>query len=199
MAGTVELKPDGLADWIPAKTGDTIAVSTVISTGFKSTALISIGNSSLLVRPLTRLSLEELLSQDGTEMVRLGLRIGRLRVEVSPPIGSKADFTIRTPIATASVRGTAFDIDTLNLRVSEGTVRYEGALDRAARPVLVNAGQVTWVDSGGGGALNPLEAAEASRSLPAIPGADSAPEPDTGARQEAPRGSLSVVIDLESK
>jgi hypothetical protein len=204
ISGTVELKQDGQAGWIPAGTGDTLAVSTVISTGFKSTALIAAGNSAILVRPLTRLSLEELISRDETETVRIALRAGRLRVQVAPPVTAKTDLTVKTPIATASVRGTVFDIDTLNIRVSEGAVRYEGAADRAARPVQVNAGQNTWVDAGGG-ALNPL--AEASRALPALPGGNSVlsamlsalPAAGGGAGPETPRGALSVTVNLDGR
>ncbi|MDR1352609.1 MAG: FecR family protein [Treponema sp.] len=198
--GTVELKPNGQADWIPAKTGDILAVSTLVSTGFRSSALIAAGSSSILVHPLTRLSLEELISRDETETIQVGLRAGRLRVQVTPPLAGKSDFTVKTPIATASVRGTVFDIDTLNLRVSEGEVRYEGAGSRAVRPVQVNAGQNTWVDSAAGGALNPLTAAEASRALPALPGGNSAPTADSGGASPEPiGGTLSVTVTLDSK
>jgi hypothetical protein len=197
ISGTVELKQNDQTDWIPAQAGEAIAVSTVISTGFKSTAIIGVGNSTLLVRPLTRLSLRELISRDETETVELNLRTGRVRVEVTPPAGSKTDFTVRTPTVTASVRGTVFDIDTLNLRVIEGTVRYEGAA-RAARPVLVNTGQSTWVDSGTGKAPDPLTAAETSRALPALPGSASVPAAvGGGAQPENPRGTLSVTVDLQ--
>ncbi|MDR1127885.1 MAG: FecR family protein [Treponema sp.] len=195
--GTVELKPNGQADWIPAKTGDILAVSTLVSTGFRSSALIAAGSSTILVHPLTRLSLEELISRNETETVQIGLRAGRLRVQVAPPLAGKTDFTVKTPIATASVRGTVFDIDTLNLRVSEGEVRYEGAANRASRPVQVNSGQNTRVDSAGGGALNPLTAAEASRALPALPGSNSVPAADGSASPDFPGGTLSVTVTLD--
>jgi hypothetical protein len=199
ISGTVELKPNDQADWIPAKAGDVIEVSTVISTGFKSAASIAIGNSTLLVRPLTRLSLEELISLDKTETVNVGLRTGRVRVEVTPPANGKTNFTIKTPTVTASVRGTVFDLDTQNLRVREGTVRFEGAA-AGGRPVLVNSGQSTWVDSGTGAALNPLTAMETSRALPALPGSDSVPAVDGGgARPDNPQGTLSIVVSLDSR
>jgi hypothetical protein len=197
ISGTVELKPNDQADWIPAKTGDAIAVSAIISTGFKSAAVIAVGNSTLLVRPLTRLSLSELLSRNETETVELNLRTGRVRVEVTPPAGGKTDFTVRAPTATASVRGTVFDIDTLNLRVIEGTVRYEGAA--RACPVLVNTGQSTWVDSGTGKASNPVTAAETSRALPALPGGASVPALGGVQPENNSPGSLSVTVTLASQ
>jgi hypothetical protein len=98
----------------------------MISTGFRSTALIALENSTLTVRPLTRLSLEELQNIQGNETVGINLHTGRVRAEVSPPAAGKTTFTIRSPTATASVRGTAFDFDGMNLSVDEGQVHVAG-------------------------------------------------------------------------
>jgi hypothetical protein len=199
-AGTVELKHSGQAEWIPAKPGDPIEGDTVISTGFKSTAVLSIGNSAVTVRPLTRLSLEELLTGDGNEQVSLALRTGRIRVEVRPPVEGKIEFKVRSPIATASVRGTVFDLDPVNLQVSEGTVRYESAAEQAgSRPVLISSGQRSQVDSGTGRALNPLAAAEIDRALPAMTGREAVPGAGGEIRPENPQGSLAVELTLESQ
>jgi hypothetical protein len=48
-------------------------------------------------------------------------------VNVKPPLGGKTDFTVRSPIATASVRGTVFDFDGSRLLVEEGRVYLAGA------------------------------------------------------------------------
>jgi len=56
LTGTVELKKAGAAEWENAAKGQSVAVDTVISTSFKSTAIISIGNSLITVRPLTLLT-----------------------------------------------------------------------------------------------------------------------------------------------
>jgi len=198
LSGTVELKAPGAA-WKTAVRGDRIVKDTIISTGFRSTALLSLGNSTLTVRPLTRLGIEELGESQGREQVALNLQTGRVRASVTPPAGGRTDFTVRSPSATASVRGTVFDLDTQNLRVREGTVRFEGAA-AGGRPVLVNSGQSTWVDSGTGAALNPLTAMETSRALPALPGSDSVPAVDGGgARPDNPQGTLSIVVSLDSR
>jgi len=55
--GTVELKAPGSSSFVPAKAGDKLSQDTVISTGFKSTALVELGSSIITVRPLTRLTL----------------------------------------------------------------------------------------------------------------------------------------------
>jgi hypothetical protein len=80
----------------------------------------------LLVRPLTRLSLEEIQNIGGNESVNLYLETGRVRANVSPPVSGKTDFTIRAPTATASVRGTSFDFDGTNLTVDQGRVHIAG-------------------------------------------------------------------------
>lgn len=126
FTGTVEVRALGSA-WTPAETGQRISGDTEISTGFKSTALIVLGNSTLTVRPLTRLSLEELQNRLGNEEVHLYLQSGRVRAEVTPPRGGKIDFTVRSPSVTASVRGTSFDFDGVNLWVDEGVVRFTGS------------------------------------------------------------------------
>jgi hypothetical protein len=78
------------------------------------------------VRPLTRLSLEELQNAQSNESVNFYLETGRVRVEVKPPVSGKTNFTVRGPTATASVRGTSFDFDGANLTVDEGRVQVTG-------------------------------------------------------------------------
>jgi hypothetical protein len=146
----------------------------MISTGFRSTALIVLTNSTLLVRPLTRLSIEEIQNIQGNETVRLGLQTGRIRADVKAPPGGRTDFTIRSPIATASVRGTSFDFDGVNLRVDEGMVHVTGGDGTAA---YVGAGHEAVSDPVTGRTAGAVETAKAELT-PALPGAaESVPEP----------------------
>jgi hypothetical protein len=148
-SGNVEIKAGGDAaagDWIPAKVGMPLDSKTLISTGFKSTALLAIGNSTVLVRSLTRLSLEELVLREGNEQVDLNLRAGRVRADVNPPSSGKTDFTIRSPTATASVRGTSFDFNAINLSVYSGKVAFTG---RDNTTVVAPAGKIVTLDSQG--------------------------------------------------
>jgi hypothetical protein len=126
ISGTVEVRGPGDSGWRAARTGEQIGRDTMISTGFKSNALIALGNSTLLVRPLTRLSLEEIQNIAGEESVDLYLHTGRVRANVNPPASCKTDFTVHAPMATASVRGTSFDFDGTNLSVDEGRVHISG-------------------------------------------------------------------------
>jgi hypothetical protein len=153
--GTVEIKLPGSTAWINAAAGDRIVNNTLISTGFKSGAVIVLGNSVITVRPLTRLSLEEIIrNQD--EQVSLYLQTGRIRAEVQPPVGGKTAFTVRSPVTTASVRGTSFEFDTERLRVDEGQVQYSLANGREA-PVA--AGGTSYVDEANNTVVSPFDAA----------------------------------------
>jgi hypothetical protein len=135
--GTVEVREAGSAVWAPARQGQELSRGALLSTGFKSGALIALGNSTLTVRPLTRVSVEELVRSGGTEKVEVHLRAGRIRADVKPPVEGKTEFTVRSPIATASVRGTSFEFDGVRLKVDEGRVRVHSG-DRSG----------TWVGAG---------------------------------------------------
>ncbi|MDR2663210.1 MAG: FecR family protein [Treponema sp.] len=158
VRGTVEIKRPGSSAWAPAAPGQELTGDTQISTGFKSSALISLGNSTLTVQPLTRLSLEEIRAAAEAEQVNVRLQAGRIRVNVKPPAEGTVNFTVRSPTATASVRGTAFEFDTVNLRVDEGTVRFSGG---GAVTVYVRAGETGAPDPVTGKTAAPVETAAA--------------------------------------
>jgi ferric-dicitrate binding protein FerR (iron transport regulator) len=143
LAGIVEVKAPQAAGWTAAYRGQALTGDTMISTGFKSTAVITVGNSVLTVRPLTRLSITELSRIQDNEKIELRLQTGRVRADVKPLQGGRTDFTVRSSSATASVRGTVFEFDTLNLSVSEGTVAFSGA---SPVPVFVDSGGTSSVD-----------------------------------------------------
>ena len=164
--GEVELKPAGASASVPARPGDTVAIDTVVSTGFKSSAIIELGSSVIVVRPLTRLSLGEIQSVSGAETLNVNLRSGRVRVDVNPSAGTRANFTVQSPIATASVRGTSFEFDTRNLKVHEGTVAFRG---KSGMVMLVPAGAESHV-SGEGKAADPIATTAEALTPPPPPG-----------------------------
>jgi hypothetical protein len=171
--GTVELKTPDAADWVPARQGQRITQNAVISTGFKSSALLTIGNSTLSVQALTRLSLEELVRAEGGEKVDLNLRAGRIRANVQPPAGGTTSFTVRSPSATASVRGTTFEFDGNQTFVDEGRVRVTGGDGSSA---YVGAGHQVRTDTETGRTISVAETAREALA-PSVPvGVDNVPE-----------------------
>jgi len=177
LSGTVELKSSGSTAFVAAKAGDIVNQDTIVSTGFKSTALIEAGNTILTVRPLTRLTLTEISAGSESESLNVSLQSGRVRVDVNPPAGSKASLSISSPSATASVRGTSFEFDTRNLRVISGNVMYQGV---QGEPTLITSGYNTTTDQEGS-ALNPLAfgAAAYKPQMPAGTQPNASPAPST--------------------
>ena len=137
LAGTVELMASGAVSFTPATIGAQVGEDTVISTGFKSTALIAIESILIIVRPLTRLTLTEIRSQPGLEMLNVNLQAGRVRVDINPPAGTRASMTVVSPSAIAGARGTSFEFDTRNLYVNDGQVSFKGL---AGQGILISAG-----------------------------------------------------------
>jgi hypothetical protein len=175
LRGTVETRAPGSAEWRTAAAGEELEGETMVSTGFKSAAVIALGDSLVQVRPLTRLSLGELAAAAGTEKVEIRLRAGRIRADVkAPAAGGRTEFTVRSPVATASVRGTVFDFDTVNLRVGEGTVSFSGADNTV---VYVGAGQSSALDSASGGRAAAAMETAAAQSPPPPAGVDAVAPP----------------------
>lgn len=124
VAGKVEFK-SGSGSWRPMKVGMNLAKGTMISTGFKSSAIIQLGDATITVRPVTRLSLEELIKSEKGTQTELFLTAGRVKAEVTPSKVEKVEFSIRSATATASVRGTGFETDGRNLIVTHGMVELK--------------------------------------------------------------------------
>lgn len=167
FTGKVEVMAPG-GTWKPATKGMALVKNAAISTGFKSVAVLSLGSSVLTVKPLTKLSLEELVRLQGSEQVKVYLSAGRVKAAVVAPAGGTTDFSVKSPSATASVRGTGFDFDGINLAVTEGVVVFVGANGQA---VQVPAGSLSSVGAGGGSSL-PLEEAIGALAPLLPPGVD---------------------------
>ena len=168
LTGTVEIRRPGQAGFTAARQGDTISSDTIISTGFRSTALIAVGSSILTVRPLTVLTLTEIQSMAGTETINVSLQAGRVRVDVNPPAGTRANVDIHGPVATASTRGTSFEFDTRTLTVYNGVVAFAG---QRGGTMLVSAGSTSHVTESSR-AADPIQVAITSLMPAPVAGSD---------------------------
>jgi hypothetical protein len=197
LAGTVELKKANSNVFAAAKAGDIVNQDTVVSTSFKSTALIEVGNTIITVRPLTRLTLTEIRASSESETLNVNLQAGRVRVEVKPPAGGKASMSVTTPTATASVRGTSFELDTRNLYVISGNVLFKGTRGVAT---LVTTGANSTTDQNGS-AVNPLALGDTAHKpqMPTGTQSNASPAPITGSGGEtSARGedNTDVTVDF---
>jgi hypothetical protein len=122
VSGKVEMQMTG-GTWKPLKAGDTLEAGSMISTGFKSEATIKLGASILTVRPLTRMTLNQLVEKEDTVETEVYLEVGNVKAEVNSLNNKKNGFSVKSPVATASVRGTVLEVGDF-LVVYEGTVQY---------------------------------------------------------------------------
>lgn len=136
LRGKVEIKLPGMGWTIPRENQE-IPANTLVSTGINATARLQIGNSSIVLQPLTRLSLEEIQVQAGQEATRINLNTGRVSAQVRSTAGREVSFEVRSPVATASVRGTDFDFDGVRLQVSQGSVVV---INQSRQQVIVGTG-----------------------------------------------------------
>lgn len=185
LNGKVEKRTGSSGDWQAAAAGDLIEKDAVISTGIKSSAVISIGSSSVTVNALTMLTLEELFQKDGTEEVALYLRTGRVKADVTPPTGMKSEFTVRSPTTTASVRGTSFSFNGHRLNVHSGKVALA---NNSGQKVYVSTKQHSYADSGQGQRLATPFEAETAGMRPVFNDLD-----NTGSKKEKPQQQIPLV------
>ena len=121
VKGKVEVKKGD--DWVALNVWDTIKQSEMINTGFQSEAKIKLMESILYLGPVTRVTLDKLASNSSTDKVNVYLTTGSVRSKVNRTETKRVSYTVRTPIAVASVRGTDFSIDGPgNVNVKEGKV-----------------------------------------------------------------------------
>ena len=108
VVGKVEVQLND--SWIQVNNGDILSSGTVISTGFKSSAVLYIGDSLIEVRALTRLTIEEIVEQNQNYNTTMFLDAGSIKADIKKSENKRVGFKVRTSVATASVRGTSGEI-----------------------------------------------------------------------------------------
>lgn len=102
--GKAEVQKNGT--WTALKAGSTLQKGDVIQTGFKSELILKIKNTTVTVAPLSRITIEQLAAKSDKDDTRLFLDTGSLKSDVKKTEDRRVGFTVRSPVATASVRGT---------------------------------------------------------------------------------------------
>ena len=111
--------------WVAVKVGDEIKESETISTGFQSEARLNYNGSVMAVPALSRITLETLQSSGSKETVSLKVDTGAVRSKVTHAEGKRIEYTARTPVGVASVRGTDFTVYANGkAEVTEGAIVY---------------------------------------------------------------------------
>ena len=106
VTGKVEVKKENT--WVALSKGDILQKGQMISTGFKAKAVLQIAGSKLTVNQLTRLTIEQLVSNEKKDETQVYIESGNVDADVASQSGKRVGFKVRSPVATASVRGTSF-------------------------------------------------------------------------------------------
>ncbi len=111
-------------EWTACAVGDEYPELTQIRTGIRSSLKLQIGDddtyTAVVIDPATKTVLSEASRTPETKRVRIGVGYGRIRAGVAEG-GLKSDFTVDSPVATLSKRGT-WDF---GLFFERGTQRFE--------------------------------------------------------------------------
>ena len=145
IQGKVEIK-NSQSGWVKAEKGMKVSPGSLISTGFKSDAVIELDNSEIYIKQLTRMSIENLSRKQNTVNTKLNLQLGRIKADVKSSKGLKHDFTVRTPVSTAAVRGTIFNSGLRKIIVDNGRISYT---NRIGQTVTIGGGNSSKIRSRG--------------------------------------------------
>ena len=94
--------------WQQLKVGDFLQEKDIVSTGFQSEMKITYKDSVMKLGALTRITFEELSTSDSKETVSVFLNTGAVRSKVNHSSGKRVAYSVKTPVAVASVRGTEY-------------------------------------------------------------------------------------------
>lgn len=132
--------------WRDLKTSDIIRKGDLIQTGFKSELVIALTsnneNSKITVSQLSRITIEQLVETKDGDKTSVYLTTGSVKSEIKKVADHRANYTVRSPVATASVRGTELTVK--NTFLSTGIDTHEGIVstwktkNSANSPTVIN-------------------------------------------------------------
>ena len=197
VSGDVEYSADNGKTFKPLVPGTIIQEGWVIMTGFDSSARLDFGYGSLTIFQTTSFRVDQFSSAKNLKKTQLNLQIGRIAARVHHTDAIRGDFSVTTPTANASVRGSEMIVDystdtgETSVYVTEDAAFVKGTKDKAE--VTVPQGSSVVVPKAGK-ASKP--AAFVAADLPPMPSFDPAtsgagPSAATGAAGTAgaPTGS----------
>jgi hypothetical protein len=124
VQGDVQYSPLEPENWQPVKVGDELPELTQIRTGLRSSVKLQIGEeepyTAMIIEAVGKTILSEAYRTQDAKRVRVGVGYGRIRAGVAEG-GLRSEFTVDSPIATLSKRGT-WDF---GMFYERGTDRFE--------------------------------------------------------------------------
>ena len=160
LTGKVQVQLNSGA-WFSVTGAQAVAVKPgdKIHTGFKSSVTLTFPNgSTVTVGPMSLYLVQQLQYQNGQLKAVSSVKLGEVAATVNRLSGAASDFIVRTPTATASVRGTRFSVfyDPVGHATIVATqlhAVYVTPSRAGAKSVLVPAGKEVEVSAAGVSAL----------------------------------------------
>jgi len=148
ISGEVLMRSTG-ADFAAASDGSVLYVGSTVRTSADARAIITLFEGSTVeLEPASDITIEEATTRGGSTIVELAQSLGRSWHVVTHLTTADSRYEVKTPAATASVRGTAFEVavddaSTTTVTTTEGRVATADAA--ATTEVLVTPDQTTTV------------------------------------------------------
>lgn len=152
VEGNVRVKPaDGV--FRPLAVGEQISGGETVLTGPRSFASFRLADGSTVSQqPSSRLVFGRLAVYGKTGMVatELGLDSGRLEANATPQLPPAGGFRVKTPVAVAGLRGTAFrlNVDEAGKSLRSEVLEGEVGISAGRKQVIVPAGQGSLAQAG---------------------------------------------------
>ncbi|MBI5223226.1 hypothetical protein HY990_02285 [Candidatus Micrarchaeota archaeon] len=167
FSGDVEYSSDGGVTFAPLTQDVKLKKGDYISTGFDSRATMDFGYAKLDVYQLTQFRIDDFTSEQNINKTQLYLRIGAVQPRnLSHTAAIRSDFSVVTPTAISSIRGSAmkveYDNQTSQTRVTviEDEAFVKGNNDQ--NEMTLSQGEVALISSDGRAKLRPGDRVEPS-------------------------------------
>ena len=127
IGGDVSVRHGANGAFVAAVDGEVLNPGDSVRTGADSRAVLTyFEGSTVTIEPRTELSIDAAATNGNVTVVQMSQSIGRTWHVVTRLVTGTSKYEVRTPASTASVRGTAFTVDTdgdtTTIETTEGTV-----------------------------------------------------------------------------
>jgi len=110
LRGEVEYSTDGGKTFKPLTASVKLKPGDLIGTGFDSETILDFGYGTLHMHPLTQIRIDESVSVENIKKSQVYLNIGAVQATLRHNPSIRADFSVATPSASASIRGSAITV-----------------------------------------------------------------------------------------
>ncbi len=178
-------EPPG-ADWYPVTEGMQLPARTQIATGPGDSVTVETPDGARVgIKEMTMLTTSQLLTPKGRATYNFEVRMGEIEAKIPRQQVIRSDFSVQTPTATASVRGTTFSVRydrktrTTTVKVVEGDVLVTPNTASLAA-ITLNASQQVEITTANVGPIRASSTSAGTTSSATNPAVTSATKPGAG-------------------